>query len=78
MEAARVTLVQSVLSKLPMYYMSMFKMPDSVSNRVDQLVRNFLWGVTNDHRESRGVKWDAGLEIRIAGEMNEALLGNWH
>ncbi|KAH1033463.1 hypothetical protein J1N35_045637 [Gossypium stocksii] len=42
--AARIVLINSVLSNLPIYFMSLFQAPESVIKRIDKIRRNFLWG----------------------------------
>lgn len=39
----RVTLIHSVLANLPVYFMSKFKCPASVVERLEKLQRDFLW-----------------------------------
>ena len=39
----RLTLIQSVLSSLPIYYLSVFKVPISVINSMEKMMRDFLW-----------------------------------
>jgi hypothetical protein len=40
----RLQLLKSVLSSLPIYYMTSFALPKWVLNRIDQIRRSFLWG----------------------------------
>ena len=40
----RLTLIQSTLSSMPIYYMSILHMPRSVRLRLEQIQRDFLWG----------------------------------
>ena len=40
----RLTLIRSVLSSLPIYFLSLFKMPQGVANNVEKLMRDFLLG----------------------------------
>jgi hypothetical protein len=39
----RVTLINSVLNSIPIYYASFLKMPRAVSNQIMQIQRSFLW-----------------------------------
>ena len=43
-KAGRLTLIKSVLSSLPVYFMSMFKMPKTVAAKIVKMQRNFFWG----------------------------------
>ncbi|KAL7195612.1 hypothetical protein ACSBR1_035778 [Camellia fascicularis] len=40
----RLTLIKAVLSSLPMYYLSLFKLPTSASKLLDKIQARFLWG----------------------------------
>jgi hypothetical protein len=42
-EGRRVTLIKSTLSNLPTYYLSLFRIPVGVTNRIEKIQRNFLW-----------------------------------
>ena len=38
------TLIRLVLSSLPIYFLSLFKMPQGVADTIEKLMRDFLWG----------------------------------
>ena len=38
----RLTLIRSVLSLLPIYYLSLFKMPQGITDEIEKLMRDFL------------------------------------
>ena len=40
----RITLIKASLSNLPVYYMSLLRMPVAVREQLDRLRREFLWG----------------------------------
>ena len=40
----RLTLINSTLSNLPTYYLSLFPIPLSVANRIEKLQRDFFMG----------------------------------
>lgn len=40
----RLELVRSVLSAIPIYYMTCFQLPQWVIDRIDRIRRGFLWG----------------------------------
>jgi len=42
--AGRVCLLKSVLTSIPLYYMSIFKMSVSISEEIMKIQRKFLWG----------------------------------
>ncbi|KAL4271167.1 hypothetical protein GQ457_13G010790 [Hibiscus cannabinus] len=83
--AGRITLVKSVMSAVPIYYMSLFRMSSGVCNRITGMVSNFLWGGSVDKRKIHWVKWemlcrpvqDGGLGFTNFGTQNRCLLGKW-
>lgn len=64
---ARVSLVRSTLGHLPQYYMSIFKMPITVCNKIEKIQRQFLWGDTNEKRKLHMVGWDRVTKSRKHG-----------
>ena len=43
-KGGRITLICSTLSSLPIYYLSLFRMPQKVCVRLERIQRQFLWG----------------------------------
>ena len=43
-KGGRLTLIRAVLSSLPIYFLSLFKMPQGIVNNIEKLMRDFLWG----------------------------------
>ena len=43
-KGGRITLIKSTLASIPIYQMSIFRMPKSVVKRLEKLQRDFLWG----------------------------------
>lgn len=82
--AGKITLIKSVLSSLPTYYMSLFEMPVSVAKRLEKLMRDFLWD-DKGKKKMHLVKWSVlykrkkygGLGIKSLKKMNQALLSKW-
>ncbi|XP_074267163.1 uncharacterized protein LOC141590470 [Silene latifolia] len=80
--AGRLTLICSVLSSLSLYSLSSFKMPVSVSAKIDSLLSHFWWSGTNKwngfHWCSKlftsATKSSGGLGIRNVGCLNQSLL----
>lgn len=83
--AGRVTLIKFVLSSLPVYYMSLFRLPSSVVKELDKIQAGFLWGVSDVRRKVHLVKWkdltmdkkQGGLGIRNLRILNNSLLAKW-
>ena len=78
-KGGRLTLLKSMLSSLPTYYLSLFTIPSHVANKIEKIQRDFLWGDSKVHL----VGWDkvcvpkvnGGLGIRKLTTFNKALLG---
>ena len=78
----RICLIKSVISTLPLYYLSLFKVPDSVYKIIISVQRRFLWGWGKETRPISWVRWkylckpkeEGGLGIRDIRKFNVALL----
>ncbi|GJZ16707.1 RNA-directed DNA polymerase, eukaryota, reverse transcriptase zinc-binding domain protein [Tanacetum coccineum] len=82
----RLTLIKSVLGSLGIYYLSIFKTPETVLNLLEKKCASFFWGGTHDSRKLAWVKWPIILASRVNGGLvigslkafNLALLQKWH
>ena len=54
----RLTLINSVLSSLPMYMMSFFQIPKEVCKKLDYFRNRFFWQSDEHKRKYRLAKWD--------------------
>lgn len=83
--AGRLTLIKTVLSSLPVYYLSLFKIPEGIAKEIEQLQASFLWGGSELKRKVHLVKWEevtksinqGGLGISRIRDMNVCLLIKW-
>ncbi|CAL9025350.1 unnamed protein product, partial [Prunus brigantina] len=65
--------------------MSLFKMPSSVVNKVEKLMRSFLWEGVEEGKKDHLVRWDLVAKFKIEGglgvgslmEKNEVLCAKW-
>ena len=81
----RFTLIKSVLSTIPVYYISLFKMPEGVSRILDKIQSYFLWGDNGLEKKLHLVSWNkvtsnlnqGGLGVRRIRDMNDCLLIKW-
>jgi hypothetical protein len=81
----RLTLINSVLSSLPMYMMSFFAIPKGVLKKLDYFRSRFFWQSDEQKRKYRLAKWDilcqpknqGGLGIHNLDIKNTALLSKW-
>ncbi|KAL8537670.1 hypothetical protein ACS0TY_012704 [Phlomoides rotata] len=80
-----VTLIQSVLSAIPIYCLSFYSIPKKTIKEITSIQRNFLWGGCEDINKIPWVSWEdickdkgkGGLGIRELGQFNLALLSKW-
>jgi hypothetical protein len=81
----RLVLLKSVLTALPIYFLSFFKAPSGIISQIESLFKNFLWGGSDEAKKIHWVKWDkickakerGGLGVRDVRVFNIALLGKW-
>jgi hypothetical protein len=53
----RVVLLNSVLSAIPIFYLSLFKMPVGVWKKLVRMQRRFLWGGAAGNSKINWVRW---------------------
>ncbi|GMP52098.1 hypothetical protein CsSME_00018052 [Camellia sinensis var. sinensis] len=79
----RLTLIKSVFSSLPVYFLSIFKMPVGVVNGIQA---SFIWGDFDLKKKIHMVRWDemskgiklGGLRVRRLTDINScALAKRW-
>ncbi|XP_028077559.1 uncharacterized protein LOC114279501 [Camellia sinensis] len=83
--AGKLTLIKSALSNLPIYFLSILKMPKGVVKSISKLQANLLWEGSATNTKVHMVKWkevtnsknQGGLGVRDLGEANECLLLMW-
>ena len=84
-KGGRLTLIKSTLSNLPIYLLSLFRLPKGVKCKLKKIQREFLWGGGSETRKIHLVNWrtvsqvkgKGGLGIRNLNFLNRALLGKW-
>ena len=81
----RLCLLKSVLSNLPIYYLSLFPMPATVATTIERKFRSFLWSGKEESRKLCNVSWSTvalpkrigGLGIGSLRDKNTAMLYKW-
>ncbi|GAU43299.1 hypothetical protein TSUD_389980 [Trifolium subterraneum] len=81
----RLILLKSVLSSIPVYYLSFFSAPSGIISSLDSIFCHFFWGGCEDNRKIAWVNWETvclrkevgGLGVRRLKEFNVSLLGKW-
>ena len=81
----RITLIQSCLTHMPSYFLSLFKLPASVAAKIKKLQRDFLWSGIGEGKRDHLVRWDVVCKSKEIGGLgfgnislrNLTLLGKW-
>ncbi|RVW65401.1 Isoamylase 3, chloroplastic [Vitis vinifera] len=81
----RITLIQSCLTHMPCYFLSLFKIPASVAAKIERLQRDFLWLGIGEVKRDHLVRWDVVCKPKAIGGLgfgniswrNLAFLGKW-
>ncbi|XP_058092538.1 uncharacterized protein LOC131238985 [Magnolia sinica] len=55
---ARLTLIKSAFSNMPLYFLSLFKCPKSILDKLEKLRRDFLWHRDCEGRKFHLLEWD--------------------
>ncbi|GMI85885.1 hypothetical protein like AT4G29090 [Hibiscus trionum] len=83
--SGRLVFIRSVWSSLPIYYLSLFKMPTSIVQKLNSIMAGFLWGDSPSSKKIHWLKWDqicsdfsnGGLGVRNIEVQNRLLLLKW-
>ena len=84
-KSGRTTLIRSTLSSVLVYYLSLFRVPKVVCERLKRIQREFLWGGGNLEKKPHLVNWKiiciekkkGGLGVRSLSLLNKTLLCKW-
>ena len=72
--AGRLTLIKSVLNSLPVYFMSMFKMPKAIALKIVKIQRSFFWGGSiGEKMGCPRIKWS---DIELPKDLGGLGVGN--
>ena len=63
----RVTLINSILNSIPIYWFSLGKIPISIINNLEKLIIRFLWSRTGLVDKIHLIKWDMIFIPRAGG-----------
>lgn len=61
----RLTLIKSVMTNLPIYYLSLFKIPVGMAKEIEKIQSAFLWGRSDLRRKVHMVKWEVITKISL-------------
>lgn len=75
-KAGRLVLIKSVVNSLPLYYISLFRIPSAVCRKIVQLQRKYFWGGKDEKRCIPLIKWDIIQKPRKYGGLGIGDLQN--
>ncbi|RVW12490.1 putative mitochondrial protein [Vitis vinifera] len=74
-KGGRVTLIKSTLASMPIYQMSIFRMPKMVARRLEKVQRDFLWGGGHMEGKTHLVNWEVVCTDKAKGEVRAGGFG---
>jgi len=83
--AGRLCLIKLVLTSIPLFYLSFYKAPKSICDKISSIQRSFLWAWGKDNKHISWVRWEnvcksqeeGGLGVKDVRKFNRALLAKW-
>jgi hypothetical protein len=81
-QAAKEVLIKAIGQAIPIYVMSVFKLPLGLCDELTKIIRRYWWGAENGKRKTHWVAWDimmrpkdyGGVGFRDMRLFNQALL----
>nr|GEW02000.1 reverse transcriptase domain-containing protein [Tanacetum cinerariifolium] len=81
----RLTLLKSILTAIPIYHMSLYKVPVGILNDMEPIRRNFFNGIEKSERKTAWIRWETilaskkngGLGVSSFFSTNRSLLFKW-
>jgi hypothetical protein len=68
-QAAKEVLIKSIAQAIPVYVMSVFKLPLGLCDELTKMIRRYWWGAENGKRKTHWVAWDIMLRPKDYGGM---------
>jgi hypothetical protein len=66
-QSARKILIEAIAQALPLYVMGVFKLPLSLCDDLNRLIRNYWWGSEQGRRKTHWLSWPKLLRPKIQG-----------
>ncbi|KAH1097786.1 hypothetical protein J1N35_014707 [Gossypium stocksii] len=71
--AVRATLALSVLLLIPNYFMQSMMIPKKICDEIENLVRKFIWGASDNKKKMSLMGWDSICEPKWCGGLEEGI-----
>ena len=68
-QAGREVLLKSVIQAIPTYFMECFKLPITLCNEIEGLIKKIWWGQQGNCRKIHWVKWEEMTKSKMVGGM---------
>ena len=68
-QVGREVLIKAIVQAIPTYTMRCFKLPLSLCNEIESLIRRFWWGQHGDCRKVHWVRWEILCKPKFKGGM---------
>jgi hypothetical protein len=83
--SGRLVLINSVLSSLPIFMLSFFKIPKGVLEKIDYFISRFFWQNDSQKKKYRLTKWTIACQLKDQGGLGiqnleiqkQCLLSKW-
>ncbi|RVX15851.1 Tetratricopeptide repeat protein SKI3 [Vitis vinifera] len=59
----RITLIQSCLSHIPIYFLSLFKILASIASKIEKMQKDFLWSGAGEEKKDHLIRWEIGNDF---------------
>lgn len=66
-KAAWYTLIKSVMSIVPFYFMQTLKLLVGIISELDKINRRFFWGADDTHKKNHAIVWSEICKVKEAG-----------
>ena len=66
-------IIQSCLSHIPSYFLSLFKIPASMAIKIERLQRDFLWSGVGECKRDHLISWDVVCKLKAKGGLGRFL-----
>jgi hypothetical protein len=66
-QAAKEVLIKAIAQAIPVYVMSVFKLPAGLCDELTSMIRRYWWGAKNGKRKTHWIAWDVMLRPKSHG-----------